>query len=405
MIAEALEQRLLDRLAVHLAILERMVSVNSFTRNAVGVREVARLTANPFAALGFTAEYHPSSRSDIGPHLMLSRPGRSKQTVAIVSHLDTVYTKEEEETNRFYFRPDGDRLYGPGTGDIKGGTVLALMMLDAIAHVAPNVFQAITWQVGLNAAEEILEPEFSTLFESRLGNNIVAVLVFEGGSLTPGQWPLVVARKGRSQFRVDVEGRGAHAGVAFWQGRNALFDAARLALDLEAISDRNANITVNVGKLEGGTVVNRVPHAAVIEGEMRAFHPNMLDAALSRVRCAVDAVSGRGGKAVLSVSEYVQPWPQNDQTNRLFALWQRAGTELGMEITSEARGGLSDGNFFSARYPTLDGLGPTGANFHCSEQSVDGSKEQEFVLKSSFVPKALLNCVAIHRLACTLVVP
>ena len=50
------------------------------------------------------------------------------------------------------------------------------------------------------------------------------------------------------------------------------------------------------------------------------------------------------------------------------------------------------------RRVTLDGLGPAGAHFHCSERSADGSKEQEFVRRSSFVPKALLNCNALLSL-------
>jgi glutamate carboxypeptidase len=59
---------------------------------------------------------------------------------------------------------------------------------------------------------------------------------------------------------------------------------------------------------------------------------------------------------------------------------------------------LSDGNHFWRQLPTLDGLGPAGGNAHCSEQSLDGSKEQEYCLVSSFVPKTLLNIAAVLRL-------
>ena len=69
-----------------------------------------------------------------------------------------------------------------------------------------------------------------------------------------------------------------------------------------------------------------------------------------------------------------------------------------MDTIEEARGGLSDGNWTWQRFPTLDGLGPTGANPHCSERSPDGSKDQEYVLVPSFVPKALLNTTAILKL-------
>jgi glutamate carboxypeptidase len=48
--------------------------------------------------------------------------------------------------------------------------------------------------------------------------------------------------------------------------------------------------------------------------------------------------------------------------------------------------------------PTIDGLGPAGGNAHCSERSLDGSKDQEYVRISSFVPKASLNSLAILKL-------
>jgi glutamate carboxypeptidase len=94
----------------------------------------------------------------------------------------------------------------------------------------------------------------------------------------------------------------------------------------------------------------------------------------------------------------VTPWSPNPATDRLLAIWQEAGRSLGMTVIREERGGLSDGNLIWRQIPVLDGLGPSGANAHCSEQSPDGSKEQEYVDVTSFVPKALLNIAAILKL-------
>jgi len=68
---------------------------------------------------------------------------------------------------------------------------------------------------------------------------------------------------------------------------------------------------------------------------------------------------------------------------------------MSLEVIHEARGGLSDGNRLWMHFPTLDGLGPMGENAHCSEHDPIAGKEQEFVLASSFIPKAMLNTVAI----------
>jgi glutamate carboxypeptidase len=94
----------------------------------------------------------------------------------------------------------------------------------------------------------------------------------------------------------------------------------------------------------------------------------------------------------------VNPWSPNPATDHLLTFWQAAAAELGVKVIREERGGLSDGNHIWQQIPTVDGLGPAGGNAHCSEQSEDGSKEQEFVNRSSFVPKALLNTTAILKL-------
>jgi glutamate carboxypeptidase len=94
-----------------------------------------------------------------------------------------------------------------------------------------------------------------------------------------------------------------------------------------------------------------------------------------------------------------QPWPANARTQGLFDVWAAAADDLGLKaVTTQSRGGLSDGNWLWDLLPTIDGLGPEGDNAHSSERSDDGSKDQEYVLASSFVPKALLNIAAIVRL-------
>ena len=92
------------------------------------------------------------------------------------------------------------------------------------------------------------------------------------------------------------------------------------------------------------------------------------------------------------------PDPRNPGSDGLLKVWQEAGAEIGLEVEPEERGGLSDGNQLWEKLPTIDGMGPSGANAHCSEQAADGSKEQEYATRSSFVPRALLNALAVVRL-------
>ncbi len=388
-----------------LEMLRQMVGFNSFTENRDGVNRLGRFTAECFAPLDFTAEFVPSTNPAWGDHLVLTRRGRSARSITLVSHLDTVFPPEEEARNNFHWLVEGERIYGPGTHDIKGGTVMMWLVLVALGARAPEVFEEITWQLFLNSSEETLSHDFGELCRSRFTGETLSALVFESEGRLGEERLLVVARKGRATWRVTVTGRGAHAGSKHQHGANAVVQLARTIQRLAALTDYAQDLTFNVGTVVGGTVLNRVPHEAVAEGELRAFTPEAYahgKAALlalagpGEVRSPVDRYACEVKVEILSES---RPWPRNPGTDRLLELWKQAGAEQGIAVEGEERGGLSDGNFLWDAVPTLDGLGPWGDNGHCSERSADGSKLPEFVDVSSFVPKAALNTVAILKLA------
>jgi glutamate carboxypeptidase len=203
---------------------------------------------------------------------------------------------------------------------------------------------------------------------------------------------------------VQVEGKAAHAGSAHPRGANAIVQMGQTIQQLAAVTNYERGVTVNVGMVNGGTVTNRVPHQARAALEMRAFDKGAYDEAVA----AMLALNGEGsvrsadGDFTCTVSVEVvrrtAPWPRNEGTDRLLTVWQEAADSLGYRAVREERGGLSDGNHFWHRVPTIDGLGVAGGNAHCSERSQDGSKEQEYCEVGSFVPKALLNVTAVLQL-------
>lgn len=403
----ALRHHLERQLPTGLDLLRQMVEINSFTGNRPGVNRLGRLTAEVFAPLGFTAEWVPSSNPAWGDHLVLTHPGAGGPALALVSHLDTVFPPEEEERNDFHWRPEGDRIYGPGTHDIKGGTVLMWLMLDALRAQAPGLFEAVTWRLFWNSSEEACSPDFGAVCRQRLGTDTRAALVFESEEREEGRPLLVVARKGRAAWRLRVSGRGAHAGARHARGANAIVQLALLLPRVAMFTDYARGLTFNVGTVSGGTVTNRVPHEAVAEGEFRAFDPATFAEACVRLQALAGPGEVRSPEddfacqvAVELLSE-TRPWPSNPGSEGLFAVWRQAATTLGFEAGARRRGGLSDGNLLWDAVPTLDGLGPWGENDHCSERSPDGSKTPEYVAVSSFVPKALWNCLAIARLVAT----
>ena len=385
-------------------MLRQMVGINSFTANRDGVNKLGRFTAECFTPLGFATEFVPSVNPNYGEHVVLTRRGRGPKRIAMVSHLDTVFPPEEEARNNFRWQPEGERIYGPGTHDIKGGTAMMWLVLQALKAQAPAVFEEITWKLFWNSSEETLSQDFGSVCRARLDRDALAALVFESEGRLGEERLMVVARKGRATWRVTVTGRGAHAGAKHGHGANAILQLVRTVQRIAALTDYKRDLTFNVATVSGGTVLNRVPHEAQAEGEFRAFTAEVYEQAKTallaltgpgEVRSTVDRFVCDVKVEILSES---RPWPRNSNTDRLAAIWQKAGAELGIPVNVEERGGLSDGNLLWDTVPTLDGLGPWGDNDHCSERSPDGAKLPEYVDVTSFVPKATLNCVAILKL-------
>jgi len=397
-----LEQFFEKRLEGYLTELRRMVAVNSFTRNAAGVNLLGEQTTELFSRLGFAAERIPSANLAFGDHFLLSRPGSSAIQIGLVSHLDTVFPPEEEFANNFCWREDSERIYGPGTVDIKGGTLLIYMMLEALQNFFPNAFERVNWLILLDASEETLSDDFGELCRERL-KGAKACLVFEAGHFQDGMFRLVTSRKGMAKYRLTAEGKGAHAGTSHPDGANAIVQLAQAVDEIHRFTDYDRDLTFNIGYFNGGTVANRVPHFAEAYGEMRSYSKSIFDEGVARL-LSLDNLStignGDGYRCLVRVMIFntTRPWPKNEATENLFQLWADLGRELGWRLEPEARGGLSDGNHTWEDIPTLDGLGAGGGNAHCSEHLPSVGKEQEYLSLPSLIPKSILNTLAVVRL-------
>ena len=277
------------------------------------------------------------------------------------------------------------------------------MLMDLFKQFHPAILNDVDWIIALDASEEMLSNDFGHLCRERIDEKTISCLIFEGGTPNHVKLPVVTSRKGRAEFKVTAQGRGAHAGNYHKQGANAIIQLSHAIQKIAGFTNYDEQITFNVGVINGGSVVNRVPHSAEAMVEMRAFSPEVFRTGIQRI-IALDGTStisshdGYPCRISIQMLSSTDPWPRNEKTDWLYGIWKEAGAELNVDIVPEERGGLSDGNNLWSVIPTLDGLGPSGMNAHCSEKSEDGSKDQEFVLIPSFIPKAVLNYQAISKL-------
>lgn len=258
---------------------------------------------------------------------------------------------------------DGNRLAGPGVFDMKGGLVIGLYALQALASL--GLQPALTPVVLVNSDEEIGSPE-STRHVRRLAQAVQRVFVLEPGFGPQGH--LKTARKGVLRFDVAVQGKSAHAGLAPQEGVSAILELAHVIQQLFALNDWERGVSVNVGQVSGGTRPNVVANEAQAIVDVRV--PTVADA--RRISAAILDLKATLPGAELSITPVSSSLPL-EATARNQRLWQqaqKAGRLLGLDLEAVAVGGASDGNTTSQFTATLDGLGPIGDGAHAAHEHV-----------------------------------
>jgi glutamate carboxypeptidase len=347
--------------------LEALVGVSSPSGDVRGAQEAAAIAA-ALLPDGATVERVPCSSPDHAPDLLARLRGAGARKILLLGHLDTVVAHEQ---HRAVERDPGapDRLYGSGTVDMKGGDVLALGVLRALAH-RPDRFAEVAlllvndeeWRVGPFGHVD----RFA---------GFDACLCFEAGELdADGNDAVVVKRKAAGTVEVLAHGRSAHSGSAPDKGVNALLALAAAAQVIAALHDpRGADrLTAVPTVVRSGDAFNVVPAGGRLIADVRA---DRLDA-FARV---LDAVPSDVGGATLT-ARLARQWPGMDAREATRPLLARAGDLLGRPVIAAQRGGASDASHFAASIPlTVDGLGPRGGAAH---------NPGEFVLASSLKSRA-----------------
>src|SRR4051812_48952843 len=235
--------------------LAELVTVNSFTENVEGGNAVGTVLEELFAIDGFDTARVTSASGKFADHLLMSSlwTSRGEAPLALVGHLDTVFPPGTFEG----FRRDGDLARGPGVLDMKGGLVVVAWALKALVEAS-----ALTSLPGLRvvivADEEVGSPEGQSVIRETIAG-AQAALVFEAGRKND---LVITRRKGTGAVTAIAHGKAAHAGNAHKEGANALWALARLVDRAQGLTDYGRGITVNVGKITGGTSKNTVPDRA-----------------------------------------------------------------------------------------------------------------------------------------------
>jgi glutamate carboxypeptidase len=383
--SDALERLPEDVFSEAKRLLIEICAVSSASGDGDGLRRVAARLGVELNRRGLTTELieERDANGASQPVLIARGPAVDDHHLLVVGHMDTVLPAASPHL-------EGDRLVATGALDMKGGLVMLIAALELLARRGQRAPQDL---VLVAVPDEEVEGAISERAVHRWSENARAVLVIEPGEPRENGETLVAGRRGLFEWHLDVTGRSAHSGLAYWQGRSALAAAADWCTRAQKLSRTGSGRTVNVARMVGGTADfvdalaenhellgtsrqrNVVPDRAVAEGEVRFLSPSdggnalaELDALSERI-AAEHEVTVRFARGA-SVPPVDPAGPGTDLVLRTVELAARRGFRLEIE---EDRGGISFPNYLAdpSRVPVVDGLGPVGGGMHTPEEYLD----------------------------------
>jgi glutamate carboxypeptidase len=384
------EQRLVEFVdknnAQALALLERVVNINSGTQNFAGVREVGKVFMQEFDALGFKTRWVDGTPFKRAGHLVAEHPGPGPKIV-LIGHLDTVFEADSpfQKVERI-----GDReMRGPGIIDMKGGDVIIVQALKALASIGAlksmNVTVVMTGDE--EDAGEPLEKAREALVEAAKGATYA--IGFEDGPMDPKL--AVISRRGTTTWTLRVKGKPAHSSQIFRNdiGYGAIFEAARI---LNAFREKLAGepyLTFNPGALVGGTTVefdtvqtrgtafgktNVIAEHATSSGDMRTLSAEQLAKAKQTMQTIVKASLAQT-EATITFEDGYPPMAPTDGNRKLLAMYDQASRDVGagsVTAVDPMRAGAADVAFIAGIVPNImDGAGLMGRDDHTVNETAD----------------------------------
>lgn len=343
------------------ALARELVRTESPSDSKAAVDACIALAATRARQIGGRVKLHRQHRfgdvleARFGPR---ARAGSFAGPILLLGHLDTVWPIGTLAA--MPCRLDRGRLWGPGAFDMKTGIAMAFTALELLAEAELLRREIVLLLVS---DEEVGSPVSRPITEA-IAKTCGAVYVLE-----PAQGlAYKTARKGTGNWRIEVKGLAAHAGVDFEKGASAIRELARVVERVSAWTDLKRGLTVSVGVAGGGTKSNVIPAHAWAEVDVRiarkADGPRItrrfttLKAA--DPRCSLTVIGGMNRP----------PMERRRGTVRLFEKAQALAADLGFALDEAATGGASDGNFTAALgIPTLDGMGAVGEGAHSPNES------------------------------------
>lgn len=344
----------------YLAMLKRLVEMESNSLDKGGVDRLADFLAREFGTCGARAEILPLA--GCGNALKVVWQGTDPgKPVLVLGHLDTVWPAGTIAQRPFAVK-DG-KAYGPGIYDMKSGILLCLILCRALRD---RVLQADREVIFFFMPDEEIGSAGGLAALTTIARDSSAVLCLEP-SLPGGK--VKTFRRGVGAICLRITGVAAHAGADPEKGASAILEMSRQIIRLQKMTSKDRGISVSVGTVKGGSAVNVVPDFAEAEIDFRFA---TLEAGRRLVR-RIRNLRPQDGRCKFDFAGGINR-PPLERSAAVAGLFRQARTlaaRIGMKLGEGGSGGGSDGSFTAALgIPTLDGLGVDGGGAHAAHEHI-----------------------------------
>ena len=369
-----------------ISFLEEVVNINSGSLNKKGVKEVGTVFNQAFKEIGFQTRWidMPEEMNRAG-HLFASIDGNRGKKLLLIGHLDTVF--EENSPFQSFERLNDSMAYGPGANDIKGGDVVVLFALKALADL--NLLKDSSITVAFTGDEESTGKPLSISRKDLIdaGKAADIALGFENAT---GFDNATIARRGASGWQVEVQGKRAHSSGIFNErvGAGAIFEMSRILNAFYEEVRGEEYLTFNPGTLLGGTFVeydkqtssgevfgktNVVAQKAIVNGGLRFISEEQKENARAKMREIVSQNLPQTTAEIHFTDSYPAMGP-TEGNEALLEQLSEVSQDLGFCPVSgydPGRRGAADISFVANDVDGLDGLGTMGNGAHTPQETVN----------------------------------
>jgi len=348
----------------YLADLRTLTAIEAGTLNKPGVDAVQDWLQARLGGLGFDCTREP--QPTLGDNLLAVRKGKGEQRIMLLGHADTVFPVGTAAARPMSIH--GNKIMGPGTCDMKGGLLTGVYAIEALDQAGFTGYGAINF---LCVCDEEIHDRCSIPLIRRTARTSDVAFTLEAAR---ANGDIVTARKTAVWCTIEVHGKAAHAGVEPEKGRSAILALLRHLAEIDKLNGFRPGVTVNIGRIEGGTQPNVVAEHALAHVDLRAWRnediPPLLDAIRHQLQQPV--LAGTTASLTVTLDTAMPAMERTPAVEQLEALAQAAAREIGFTVKGASTGGASDASFVAAEgIPVLDGLGPIGGLDHSPDEYIE----------------------------------